>query len=69
MTAEYVLIFTHDSGANWQAAGAYMDRDTALKDMHAYMAANPARRYEMHPIHPNLYAALTAEKPTIESFF
>lgn len=70
MNSGYVIIFTHDNGAHWQATGMpYPESEAALHTMRASMKVNPDLRFEMHPIHPNLYAALTVEKPVVESFF
>lgn len=70
MSSAYVLIFTHDNAANWQPTGVARDVvDDALRDMRACMAAYPDYTFEMHVLHPNLYAALSAEKPIAESFF
>lgn len=70
MNSGYVIIYTHDHGAHWQATGLlHNGSDAALREMRRGMSANPDARYEMHPIHPNLYAALAAEKPVGESFF
>lgn len=68
MNNSYVIIYTHDNGGHWQATGlAYDNSEASLRAMRECMAANPDLRYEMHVVHPNLYAAFNPE--THEPFF
>lgn len=55
----YVVIFSDDDGATWQFVDGYDDTDAALIALRTAQAEHPARRYEMHCLHPRLYAAVT----------
>lgn len=66
----YVVIASADGGATWQPWGdAHSDSIPALIALRAASVQHPERRFEMHCLHPRLYAALSAEKPVVESFF
>ncbi len=65
----YALIVSRDDGKSWHLVDADPDRDRMFIQCSTCQKAEVGAKFEVKCVDDHLYAALTAEKPVVESFF